>query len=98
MSPQTYYLRMFVDENENGKWDTGDYDKDLQPEPVYYFSEEIECKAKWDVSKTWNPTARPLNEQKPAKIMKQKADRKKTVTRRNAERAKQLGIPYNLHR
>lgn len=98
VNPQTYYLRMFIDENENGKWDTGDYDKDLQPEPVYYFPEEIECKAKWDVSKTWNPTARPLNEQKPAKIVKQKADRKKTVTRRNAERAKQLGIPYNLQR
>lgn len=95
VNPQTYYLRMFVDENGNGKWDTGDYERDLQPEPVYYFPEEIECKARWDVSKTWNPTAKPLNEQKPSKIVKQKADRKKTVTRRNAERARQLGIPYN---
>lgn len=98
VTPQTYYLRMFIDENGNGKWDTGDYDRDLQPESVYYFPEQIECKAKWDVSRTWDPTAKPLNEQKPAKLVKQKADRKKTVTRRNAERARQLGIPYNPKR
>lgn len=92
--PQTYYLRMFVDENGNGKWDTGDYDADLQPEPVYYYPEEIECRAKWDVSRIWNPTARLLNEQKPVKITKQKADRKKSVNTRNQERAKKLGITY----
>lgn len=94
VKPAIYYLRMIVDDNDNGRWDTGDYGKDLQPEQVFYYLEEIECKAKWDVSQTWTPSSRPLNEQKPAKIVKQKADKKKTVRNRNAERAKEKGIIY----
>jgi uncharacterized protein (DUF2141 family) len=94
LKPAVYYLRMIVDDNNNGKWDTGDYEKNIQPEMVYYYPDEIECKAKWDVKETWNPTAKQLNEQKPSKIVKQKADKKKMVKRRNAERAKQLGIQY----
>ena len=95
IKPGIYYVRMIVDDNNNGKWDTGDYEKNIQPEMVYYYPDEIECKAKWDVKQTWNPTVKPLNAQKPAKIVKQKADRKRTVKRRNAERAKQLGLQYN---
>lgn len=94
VNPGTYYLRMFADENGNGIWDTGCYDEKRQPEPVYYYHEEIECKANWDFTETWNPTARPLNMQKPGKITKQKADKKKTVKSRNLERAKNLGIEY----
>ena len=94
VNPATYYLRIFEDTNDNGLWDTGDYDLDLQPEPVYYYHEEIECKAKWDVTRTWDPTAKPLNEQKPSKIKKQKGDKQKTIKNKNAERAKQLGIKY----
>lgn len=90
--PGTYYLRLFVDTNRNGLWDTGNFAQGLAPESVYYYPEEIECKAKWDVTRTWNPTARPLNEQKPQKITKQKPDKAKTVRRRNAERARELGI------
>lgn len=32
---------------------------------------------KWDVTLNWNPTLRPLNEQKPSKIVKQKAEQQK---------------------
>ena len=92
VDPATYYLRIFEDTNENGLWDTGNYDLDLQPEPVYYYHEEIECKAKWDVTRNWNPTDKPLHVQKPSKIKKQKGDKQKTIKNKNAERAKQLGI------
>ncbi len=95
LNPGTYYMRMFIDTNQNGKWDTGDYDADRQPETVYYYPEEIECKAKWDVSRTWNPTERLLSRQKPGKITKQKPDKEKTIKRRNFERARDLGIPYH---
>jgi len=61
---------------------------------VFYFDEEIECKAKWDVTRTWNPRQRLLNQQKPEKIIKQKADKQKTIKHRNAERAEKLGIKY----
>ena len=92
--PETYYLRMFVDSNGNGRWDTGDFDKDLQPEDVYYYPEAIECKAKRDVTLTWDPKARDIAKQKPEKIIKQKADKEKTVKRQNLQRAKKLGIQY----
>lgn len=94
IKPDTYYLRMFVDRNNNGFWDTGEYDKDLQPEDVYYYPEAIECKAKWDVTENWDPKARNIGKQKPEKITKQKADKQKTVKRQNLQRAQKLGIQY----
>ena len=94
LKPATYYLSAYCDMNGNGKWDTGNYDKDLQPEPVFYFSEEVECKAKWDVSRQWNLMAKPRHQQKPAKIVKQKPEQAKKLRNRNLERAKKLGIEY----
>lgn len=94
VNPGTYYLRMFIDENDNGTWDTGNYDEKRQPEELFYYHEAIECKANWDFAETWNPTARPLYMQKPGKITKQKADKKKSVKSRNMQRAKDMGIEY----
>ena len=54
VKPGTFYLRLIVDENDNGVWDTGLYNT-RQPEAVYYYTKEIECKAKRDVRITWNP-------------------------------------------
>ena len=87
-----YYARLFTDDNANGRWDTGDYASGTQPEEVYYFPEEIECKAKWDISRSWNPHARPLDQQKPSAITKQKGDKQKTIQQRNLQRAEKLGI------
>ncbi|ELX68238.1 Ig-like domain-containing protein [Prevotella nigrescens] len=94
VKPGTFYLRLIVDENDNGVWDTGLYNT-RQPEAVYYYTKEIDCKAKRDVRITWNPRQTPLYLQKPAKITKQKADEKQKIKRRNYERAKKLGLEYN---
>jgi hypothetical protein len=94
LKPSTYFLRAFEDWNRNGRWDTGRYDDDLQAEPVYYFSEAIECKQKWDVSRSWNVTAKPRYQQKPAKITKQKPDKEKQLKNRNLQRAKEKGVQY----
>ena len=94
VNPEKYYIRAFVDYNGNGIWDTGDYDADLQAEPVYYYPREIECKAKWDVTQQWNLTALPRYQQKPSAIIKQKPDADKKLKNRNAERARQLGKEY----
>ena len=32
VKPGTYYARMFIDSNKNGKWDTGEYAADRQAE------------------------------------------------------------------
>lgn len=95
LEPGNYYARAFVDRNGNDLWDTGNYDDDQQPEDVYYYSSEIECKANWDVTKQWNLTGRPRNQQKPGALVKQKDTKeKKQKKNRNAERARQLGIEY----
>lgn len=94
VKPGDYYMRMYIDENDNGKWDTGDFDQDLQPETVYYYPDVLQCKAKWDLTQSWNLTARETFRQKPEKITKQKPDKAKTVKKRNADRAKSLGIIY----
>ena len=94
VTPGKYYLRAFVDRNGNGIWDTGDYDADLQPEDVYYYPEETECKAKWDITRNWNVTARPRFQQKPQAITKQKPEQAKKLQNRNLQRAKDLGKEY----
>ena len=94
LKPDKYYLRLIVDRNGNGQWDTGCYDRDEQAEEVYYYPELIECKAKWDLTESWDPTARELSRQKPGAITKQKPDKEKKVKNQNAQRAKKLGIEY----
>lgn len=94
VNPGKYYMRMFVDRNKNGIWDTGDYEKNQEPESVYYYPDEIECKAKWDVNRNWNPVSRPLFQQKPSVITKQKPEQDKKVKHQNAQRAKKMGIQY----
>ena len=89
-----YYMRLIVDANNNSIWDTGSYDDNIQPEEVYYYPEEIECKAKWDVTRTWNPTSIELYRQKPNAITKQKGEKERTIKHRNLERAKKLGKEY----
>ena len=94
IEPGTYYIRMFIDGNGNGKWDTGEYAADRQAEWVAYYPKEVECRAKWDVTLSWNPLNPSPTRLKPSKITKQKADKEKTVKNRNAQRAKDLGIEY----
>ncbi|MBO4431745.1 MAG: Ig-like domain-containing protein [Bacteroidaceae bacterium] len=88
LAPGTYYLRLFRDLNGNGTWDTGDYDLNLQPEPLYYYPSELSLKAQWEITQEWNPTAIPLAKQKPQKITKQKPDKERTIKNRNAERSR----------
>jgi len=94
VGPGIYYARAFIDRNDNGVWDTGDYDADQQAEAVYYYSREIETKAKFDITLSWNLTQLPLNQQKPSNLVKKKAEKKRQRRNRNADRAANLGIQY----
>ncbi|PHS06051.1 MAG: hypothetical protein COA88_11215 [Kordia sp.] len=49
VNPATYSLRVVFDDNNNKKYDTGNYLKKLQPERIAYHPEEIEIRANWDV-------------------------------------------------
>lgn len=51
LSAAKYTIRIITDVNRNGRWDTGEYDSQRQPEPIYSRPLE-EVRANWDVEAT----------------------------------------------
>ena len=49
LQPGRFKVRLIYDDNDNGKWDTGNFLQLLQPEEVYYFQNVIDAKANWEV-------------------------------------------------
>lgn len=52
--PGNYYVRIVFDENQNGKWDTGNFLRKLQPEEVVYFPKLLEIRANWTLNEIFN--------------------------------------------
>ena len=77
LKPGDYYIRMFIDENGNGKWDTGDLTLKRHPEQVYYYPKKLSLKANWEFEETWDYLEVPLLKQKPAELLKLAASKKK---------------------
>ncbi len=48
LDPGPYAMRIIVDANGNGVWDTGDLLAKLQPEEVIPFTGDLQLKAKWE--------------------------------------------------
>lgn len=77
LAPKTYYLRLFIDEDGNGKWTTGDYMTRRQPEQVFYFQRKLTLKANWDFEEIFDWKHIPLLDQKPDAIRKDASDEKR---------------------
>lgn len=77
VNPGTYYARITLDANGNGKFDTGNYDKQIQPETVFYYPKKINLRKNWDIDQSWNVYELPVDQQKPNAIKKNKPERKK---------------------
>ena len=45
-----YHIEMIYDRNENNVWDTGNYFKNIQPERIIYYPDDIIVKPNWDNS------------------------------------------------
>lgn len=86
IKPGKYSLRLFMDRNGNGKWDTGSYEDNRQPEEVYYYPRMLDLRALFEYEQDdWDISA-PLNTQKPLEITKQKPDKEHKKMNRNATR------------
>ena len=48
INPGEYEIRILFDSNNNGKWDTGNYSKKLQPEKAITLKDKLAIKANWD--------------------------------------------------
>jgi uncharacterized protein (DUF2141 family) len=49
LKPGNYQFKIIEDLNNNGTWDTGDYTKKIQAEPIFYDKTIISIKAYWDI-------------------------------------------------
>jgi uncharacterized protein (DUF2141 family) len=47
LDPKKYTVKVIVDENENGVWDTGNYLLKKQPERIVFFEKVLELRANW---------------------------------------------------
>lgn len=72
LNPGVFYARLILDFNNNGRFDTGNYDRLLQPEIVFYYPKKINLKKNWTIDQTWNIYDTPVNLQKPEAIKKNK--------------------------
>ena len=77
VTPGQYYLRLTIDKNGNGQWDTGNYLNHLQPEEVYYYPKKLRLRANWDLDEDWNIYQTAIDMQKPDEIRHNKPEQSK---------------------
>ena len=75
--PGTYFLRLTIDANGNGQWDTGNYKEHRQPEEVYYYPKKLRLRANWDLDESWNIYQTAIDMQKPDDIKRNKPEKSK---------------------
>lgn len=54
LSPGKYSISAFIDRNNNGRWDTGDYYRKIQPEKVMILDTPIIIKGGWTEEIEWD--------------------------------------------
>ncbi len=53
LDPGDYKLKVIYDDNENHKWDPGDYIYNIQPEKVNFLQKILTVRANWDIVEDW---------------------------------------------
>jgi uncharacterized protein (DUF2141 family) len=51
--PGKFKVKAIYDHNHNGRWDTGNFRKKIQPEEVFFLPKTLEIRANWDVEEKW---------------------------------------------
>ena len=54
ISPSNYTVRLIIDENNNGFWDSGSLTKNILPEKTFSYPEEIQLRKNWDLILSWD--------------------------------------------
>lgn len=54
LNPGKYIIRAIMDDNGNGKWDTGHYLKKMQPERIVYMPGQMEVRQNFDIEQEFN--------------------------------------------
>jgi len=53
LKPEKYKIRLTLDANKNGKWDTGFLAGNSQPEKVVYYPKVIKIRSNFDIKENW---------------------------------------------
>jgi hypothetical protein len=53
VEPGKYGIRVIWDDNQNGRWDVGEFSLRQQPEQVMYYPQPIELRANWELEVVW---------------------------------------------
>jgi hypothetical protein len=51
---QNFRFKVIFDDNNNGKWDTGNYLNRIQPERVMIYEELVPTRSNWEINEEWN--------------------------------------------
>lgn len=83
LKPEKYKLRIIIDSNKNGKWDTGYLAQGIQPEEVVYYPKIIKVRSNFEFAETWDIKFKPdykknlIDEEAEKEKARQKAKAKK---------------------
>lgn len=55
IDPGEYTFRAILDENQNGRWDVGDYQLGTQPEKIIFFSTPVKVRPNWEMEVILTP-------------------------------------------
>lgn len=59
LKPEKYKIKLIVDPNQNGKWDTGYLAKGIQPEETIYFPKIIKVRSNFEFKESWDISYKP---------------------------------------
>ncbi len=57
LKPSEYMIRIVSDDNNNGQWDIGNYEQQLQPEKITYYMGKVNVRANWDIKVDFDANA-----------------------------------------
>lgn len=63
LKPETYTVRILVDNNENGFWDEADLQTQTDAEDVFVFDKKLTARALWEIRENWDLKP-PVKEEK----------------------------------
>jgi len=87
LKPAKYKLRMVLDSNKNGKWDTGFLVDSLQPEKIVYYPKIIKVRSNFEYKESWRIDYKPdykkelIDEELEKEKARKKAQEKKSGTK-----------------
>lgn len=65
LKPGKYNVRILVDENGNGIWDSADFATKTFAEAVYLLEKKVEIRPLWEIRETWDLESKPVISSEP---------------------------------